>query len=47
MKKFFTDNIVIIVILALALAGFAVYKQYKGSKAETTTPSVKDESLTA
>lgn len=46
MKKFITDNIALLVILAVALAGFAVYRQYKASKAETTTDTKSETTTT-
>lgn len=41
MKKFFTDNMHLFVIIALALAGFAVYKIVKSNK-NTTATTVTD-----
>jgi uncharacterized membrane protein YebE (DUF533 family) len=40
MKKFLTDNIHIIVVIAVALAGYAVYTQWKKNQDETKTTPV-------
>lgn len=42
MKKFINDNLWWMMIIAIALGGFAVYKIYTNNKEEGTTPPTTD-----
>lgn len=46
MKKFFTDNMHLFVIIALALAGFAVYKIVKSNKNSVNSTTTATEAIT-
>ncbi len=46
MKKFLTDNMHILVLIALVLAGFAVFKICKKNKDEKSSSSNKTETTT-